>query len=307
MHEEFLREVIDGLSRPQKAIPPKWLYDQQGSELFEAITRTRDYYVTRTEAAIMEDAYRDLPAHCPPGAAIAEFGSGAGIKSRKLIEALKPSVYVAIDVAEDFLRQSCAALREAFPGVDVHGVVGDFSGSVDLPEAFFAAPTRMGFFPGSTIGNFEEGGAQDFLARSRESLGRESLFLVGVDLIKDEDVLLAAYDDDEGVTRRFTLNILERMNRELGAGIDTGAFEAVALWNPAAARMELGVVALSRQVIELGGERFEIDEGEMIHTENSHKYSFESFTRIAGRARWSVARSWTDPREWFGVFLLAAG
>ncbi|GGY55545.1 L-histidine N(alpha)-methyltransferase [Parvularcula lutaonensis] len=306
MNDEFLRDLREGLSKPQKSIPPKYLYDAVGSELFEAITRTEDYYVTRTEAGIMETVYGELPEFCPPGAAIAEFGSGAGVKSQRLVDALKPSVYVMIDVAEEFLKASAEKMRSLFPDTEVHGVVGDFSGTVALPSSFLENECRMGFFPGSTIGNFEAGGAQDFLARSRESLGKGALFLIGADLVKDEDILLAAYDDSEGITRQFTLNVLERMNRELDAGVDLSKFEAVALWNPTEARMELGVVALAPQAINLGGERISIEKGEMIHTENSHKYTRESMDRIARAAGWEVERVWTDPREWFGVFLLKA-
>ncbi|NRA31627.1 MAG: L-histidine N(alpha)-methyltransferase, partial [Parvularculaceae bacterium] len=196
MNDEFLEEVIAGLSAPQKALSPKWLYDEKGSELFEAITKTEEYYPTRTEATIMAKAYGELAELCPPGAAIAEFGSGAGIKSRRLIEALKPSVYVSIDVAKDFLEASCDTLARLFPGTSIFGEVADFSGDVALPAAFFEADQQMGFFPGSTIGNFETGGAQSFLAKSRQSLGDRSFFLIGVDLVKDEDVLLAAYDDE---------------------------------------------------------------------------------------------------------------
>lgn len=306
MNDDFLRDLRDGFSQPQKSIQPKWLYDEQGSELFEAITKTEDYYVTRIEAEIMVEAYRELPDHLSDKVAIAEFGSGAGIKSRRLVEALNPSVYVSIDVAEDFLRRSCDAMRQSFPTVDIHGVVGDFSGSVALPDAFLAAPSRMGFFPGSTIGNFEKGGAQDFLTRSRESLGAGSQFLIGVDLVKDEDALLAAYDDSNGITRQFTMNVLKRMVRELNADLDVDGFEAIALWNPAEARMELGVVSLKDQDIRVGGDTYAITDGEMIHTENSHKYTRDTFGRIADRAGWQVETMWTDANEWFGVFLLKA-
>lgn len=306
MNEDFLRDVVEGLSSPGKFIPAKWLYDQTGSELFEEITKTGDYYVTRTEAAIMESVYRELPELCPPRPAIAEFGSGAGIKSRRLIEAIHPSVYVLIDVAEEFLIESADRLAADFPEVDVHGVVGDFSGTVRLPQAFHDQEGRIGFFPGSTIGNFESGGAQDFLAHSRESLGRGSHFLVGADLVKDEDVLLAAYDDSEGVTRAFTLNLLHRMKRELGAELDVDGFEAVALWNPAEARMELGCIALGDQTIRVAGHVFRLEDGEMIHTENSHKYTPEVFGRISAAAGWTTEKMWTDEKRWFGVFLLKA-
>jgi dimethylhistidine N-methyltransferase len=306
VNEQFLQEALMGLAKPQKALSPKWLYDERGSELFEAITKTSDYYLTRTEAEVMEEVYEELPSICGERPGVAEFGSGAGIKSQRLIEALNPSVYVMVEVAEEFLRRSEAVLREKFPQVQIEGVVGDFSGSVSLPPSFFEAESSIGFFPGSTIGNFEKGGAQTFLAKSRESFGEHSRFLIGADLVKDEEALLAAYDDDEGVTRAFTLNVLERMKRELGAKLDADAFDALSLWNPAENRMELGVVALQETSIELAGQRFEFQEGETIHTENSHKFTEESFARLAEASGWTVEHSWTDERNWFGVFLLKA-
>ena len=306
MNDAFLADVLHGLAQPQMSIPPKWLYDERGSELFQAITLTEDYYVTRTEASIMPAVYEGLARHCPPGSAIAEFGSGAGIKSRQLVAAANPSVYVMIDVAEEFLVASSEKMQSLFPETSIHGVVGDFSGSVDLPGEFFEAPGQMGFFPGSTIGNFEKGGAEDFLRRSRESLGDGAHFLIGADLVKDEDALLAAYDDHEGITRQFTKNILRRMKRELKAEVDTDGFDAVALWNPVEARLELGCIALGSQKIEVGGQTFHLDDGDMIHTENSHKYTRESFEAIASRAGWSMTEVWTDEKDWFGVFLLKA-
>ena len=306
MNDAFLADVLHGLAQPQMSIPPKWLYDERGSELFQAITLTEDYYVTRTEASIMPAVYEGLAQHCPPGSAIAEFGSGAGIKSRQLVAAAKPSVYVMIDVAEEFLVASSEKMRSLFPETHIHGVVGDFSGSVDLPAEFFEAPGQMGFFPGSTIGNFEKGGAEEFLRSSRTSLGDGAHFLIGADLVKDDEVLLAAYDDHEGITRQFTKNILRRMKRELEAEIDPDGFDAVALWNPVEARLELGCIALSPQQITVGGETFHLDDGDMIHTENSHKYTRESFEAIASRAGWSMTEVWTDEKDWFGVFLLKA-
>lgn len=306
MNEAFLQEVLEGLSQPQKMLSPKWLYDERGSELFQAITLTEDYYLTRTEASIMPTVYAELHDYVPHGMAIAEFGSGAGIKSRRLVEAAEPSVYVMIDVAEEFLRASSVKMQSLFEAVDVHGVVGDFSGSVALPPSFLEAKNRMGFFPGSTIGNFEKGGAEEFLRRSRESLGSGAHFLIGADLVKDEDVLLSAYDDSDGITRQFTLNVLQRMRRELDAVLDREGFEAVALWNPVEARMELGCVAKGPQTIEVGGKTFSFEDGEMIHTENSHKYTRDSLSAIADRAGWSVTKMWTDDNAWFGVFLLEA-
>ncbi|MCQ8185179.1 L-histidine N(alpha)-methyltransferase [Parvularcula maris] len=307
MNQQFLSEVLEGLAKPQKSLSAKWLYDERGSELFEAITRTEDYYLTRTEAAVMEEVYQELPEALGGRPAVAEFGSGAGIKSQRLIEALNPSAYVMIDVAEEFLRRSEDVLCERFPHVDVQGVVGDFSGSVELPASFQTAEHRMGFFPGSTIGNFESGGAQRFLERSRESFGPGSRFLIGADLVKDEAVLLDAYDDSEGVTRQFTLNLLERMKREIGAELDIADFDALSLWNPQDARMELGVAALRDTVITVDGRRFALEAGETIHTENSHKYTPSSFEKLAEKAGWKLDRLWTDEKDWFGVFLLRAG
>ncbi|MEM1379587.1 MAG: L-histidine N(alpha)-methyltransferase [Pseudomonadota bacterium] len=306
MNQDFLEDVQAGLSAERKSLPPKWLYDERGSQLFEDITKTEDYYPTRTEAAIMEMAFPELAKYAPPGAAIAEFGSGAGIKSQRLISVLKPSVYISIDVAEDFLNTSCATLTRLFPDVEVSGVVADFSGDVTLPYSFFDADERLGFFPGSTLGNFDDGGAEAFLRKSRSSLGDGSQFLIGIDLVKDENVLLAAYDDSEGITRKFTSNILRRMRRELDAVLDPEGFEAVALWNSQAARMELGLVARGAQEIAIGNDAFTFNDGEMVLTEYSHKYTEETFGALASRTGWSVASTWTDANKWFGVFLLKA-
>jgi uncharacterized SAM-dependent methyltransferase len=183
-------------------------------------------------------------------------------------------------------------------------VIADFSGDVELPAAFMDRETRLGFFPGSTIGNFEFGGAERFLRRSRRSFGKGAMFLLGVDLVKDEDVLLKAYDDSENVTRRFTLNLLERMKRELDADVDPSRFDHRVVWNDELSRIEIGAVSLEKQKISVGGKTFALAEGEVIHTENSHKYTPTSFARIAGRAGWKVKDLWTDPKDWFGVFLL---
>ncbi|MEO1041120.1 MAG: L-histidine N(alpha)-methyltransferase [Pseudomonadota bacterium] len=306
MNHEFLQDVLAGFSQPQKSLSPKWLYDECGSELFEKITKTEDYYVTRTEEAIMRIVLGELPALLGPGPAITEFGSGAGIKSRRLIKAAEPSVYVMVDVADEFLRSSADALSADFPDVDIHGVLGDFLGEVDLPSVFLNAPSRVGFFPGSTIGNFDKGGAEAFLAGARRDLGEGSRFLLGADLVKDEDVLIAAYDDRQQLTAAFTLNLLHRINRELGASIDVECFRHVALWNNEERRIEIYAEATKAQEIVIAGETFHFTQGERLHAENSHKFSRGSMTRIAARAGWDVEAYWTDPKEWFGVFLLKA-
>ncbi len=306
MNDEFLQEVLAGFSKSQKSLSPKWLYDERGSELFEAITKTEDYYVTRTEEQIMRTVLGELPELLGAAPAITEFGSGAGIKSRRLIKATEPSVYVMIDVAEDFLTTSADALSQSFPAVDVHGVVGDFLGEVTLPKAFLEAPSRVGFFPGSTIGNFEKGGAEAFLAGARRDLGDGSRFLLGADLVKDEDVLVAAYDDRETLTAEFTLNLLRRINRELGASINVDQFKHITLWNADERRIEIYAEALADQDVTIGGQTFHFAQGERLHVENSHKFTRESMGGIAGRAGWEIEAFWTDPNEWFGVFLLKA-
>ncbi|MEO1658589.1 MAG: L-histidine N(alpha)-methyltransferase [Pseudomonadota bacterium] len=306
MSNEFLQEVLVGFSQAQKSLSPKWLYDERGSELFEKITKTEDYYVTRTEELIMRTVLGELPALLGPAPAITEFGSGAGIKSRRLIKAVEPSVYVMVDVADEFLKASAEALTSSFPAVDIHGVVADFLGEVTLPNAFLDAPSRVGFFPGSTIGNFEKGGAEAFLAGARRDLGEGSRFLLGADLVKDEDVLIAAYDDRQKLTAEFTLNVLRRINRELGASIDVDQFQHVALWNAEERRIEIYAEALSEQDVVIGGQTFHFSTGERLHVENSHKFTENSVARIAERAGWEVEMFWTDPKEWFGVFLFKA-
>ncbi|MEM0927856.1 MAG: L-histidine N(alpha)-methyltransferase [Pseudomonadota bacterium] len=306
MSHEFLQEVLAGFSKPQKSLSPKWLYDERGSQLFEDITQTEDYYLTRTEEQIMRTVLGELPAHLGPEPAIAEFGSGAGIKSRRLIKAVEPSVYVMIDVADEFLNASADALRQSFPSVDIHGVLGDFLQEVKLPSAFLDAPSRVGFFPGSTIGNFDKGGAEGFLAGARRDLGEGSRFLLGADLVKDEAVLIAAYDDRQQLTAEFTLNLLRRINRELGASIDVESFRHVALWNGEERRIEIYAEALADQDVVIRDQTFHFAKGERLHVENSHKFTKDSMTRLAGRAGWEVEACWTDPQDWFGVFLLKA-
>ncbi|MEM7739812.1 MAG: L-histidine N(alpha)-methyltransferase [Pseudomonadota bacterium] len=306
MNNEFLQDVLVGFAKQQKSLSPKWLYDERGSELFEKITKTEDYYVTRTEESIMRTVLGELPGLLGPASAITEFGSGAGIKSQRLIEAIKPSVYVMVDVADEFLRASAKALSARFPDVEIHGVLGDFLGEVAMPSAFLNAPSRVGFFPGSTIGNFDKGGAEAFLAGARRDLGHGSRFLLGADLVKDEEVLIAAYDDRQHLTAEFTLNLLRRINRELEASINVETFRHLALWNNDERRIEIYAEAQAAQELVIADETFRFAKGERLHVENSHKFTRGSMTRIAARAGWDVEAYWTDPLEWFGVFLLKA-
>ena len=303
MDEAFKDEMLAGLRAVPKATSPKWLYDDDGSRLFEAITRLDDYYPPRLEREAFESA---LPAVGDRlrGAAIAEFGSGSSRKTRALIDAVAPRLYVPLDIAEGFLREAAAGLRADVPGLDVQPVAADFTEEVVLPEAFRASPVRLGFFPGSTIGNFDAGGAGRFLRRARGTLGSDAWFLVSADLAKDVTVMIRAYDDGEGVTAAFNRNLLLRMNRELGADFDPTHFRHEARWNEAHSRIEMHLVSALPQTVTVAGERFDFAEGETIHTENSHKYTEEGFATLAEASGWRVDAVWTDATRGFGVFLL---
>ncbi len=302
---EFAREVLAGLRQKQKALSPKWLYDQRGSELFEDITSVPEYYPTRTEDGIFDTVLPALSERFS-GAAVAEFGSGSSRKSVRLIEAISPSVYIPIDIAATFLEEAAEGLRARFPQLKVVPQAADFTKATALPTVFTQASSRLGFFPGSTIGNFDTGGAEEFLRESLQTLGTGAAFLVGADLVKDEDVLRAAYDDAGGVTAAFNLNLLTRINRELGADFDLMHFRHEARWNAGRERIEMHIVSALPQTVTVAGERIAFAEGETIHTENSHKYTVDGFEALAGRAGWRLDRMWTDKSDWFGVFLLTS-
>ena len=303
MDETFRAEALAGLRASPKRTSPKWFYDDEGSALFERITHLDAYYPPRLEREAFAAA---LPAvgERMAGAAIAEFGSGSSRKTRALIEAVRPSLYVPLDIAEGFLMEAAERLRADAPGLDVRPVAADFTQAVTLPEAFRASEQRLGFFPGSTIGNFDAGGAEAFLRRAHGTLGQGAAFLVSADLAKDEAVMVRAYDDPEGITAAFNRNLLHRMNRELGADFDPSRFRHEARWNAKDSRIEMHLVSGLPQTVTVAGERIDFAEGESIHTENSHKYTQEGFAALADRAGWRVGDAWTDGSEGFGVFLL---
>lgn len=304
--DQMTQEVLSGLMAADKYISPKWLYDQHGSELFEDITRTEDYYPTRTEAAIFKGMMNELAGMIGTGGAVAEYGSGASVKTRMLLDAVKPDLYVPLDIAAEFMEDAVADLAPDYPGLAIEPVVADFTRSVALPESFYRHETRLGFFPGSTIGNFEAGKSEEFLARARESLRDGASFLLSADLVKEPEILVRAYDDRDGVTAAFNLNLLTRFNRDLGADFDLDGFRHEAVWNEERSRIEMHLVSLRDQTVTLAGERLTFAEGERIHTENSHKYTVDGIALMAERAGWRLEKSWTDPKDWFGVFLLRA-
>ena len=300
----FLQDVLNGLSEPQKTLPSKWLYDEEGSRLFEAITELPEYYPTRTELQILQQAAPGLAEEISPGAALVEFGNGSSLKTRMVLDAAPQiAVYVPIDISPEALQASAAELRSLYPSLVVAPLAGDFTQAIELPPEAAGRP-RTGFFPGSTIGNFAPAEAVEFLKSARRLLMPGAYMLVGVDLVKDPAILVAAYDDAQGVTAAFDLNVLARANRELRADFDLEGFRHEARWNAAESRIEMHLVSLRPQLASVDGARFAFAPGESIHTENSHKYTLERFAALAARAGWRQDRAWTDPDRLFAVVLL---
>ena len=302
----FRRDVLEGLSKPQKAIPSKYFYDEAGSALFEAICDVEEYYPTRVEMALLSEIAPALAASIPDGAALVEFGSGASLKTRILLDAAPQlSAYAPIDISPDALIPAAQTLRQAYPTLKIVPVTGDFTGPMTLPAEIEGAP-RVGFFPGSTIGNFSRDGAEAFLRSAKMLLGAGSRFIIGVDLVKAEAVLVAAYDDAQGVTRDFNLNLLKRINRELGGDFDLGVFTHRASWNAVESRMEAHLIANRAQTVTVAGRPFRFAAGEGVHTENSYKYEPDVFVAVAEKAGWRVEAEWISPPPRFAVFLLKA-
>ncbi|WP_024512857.1 L-histidine N(alpha)-methyltransferase [Bradyrhizobium sp. ARR65] len=301
----FARGAIEGLSQQPKHLSPKYFYDATGSELFEAITRLPEYYPTRTELSILRDRASDIAAFVPKGAALVEFGAGSTTKVRRLLQSCAVSAYVPVDISGEFLNAQAAGLRKDFPSLAVYPVAADFTGSFKLPEAIATMP-KVGFFPGSTIGNFEPHEACRFLRSAARILGGGARMVIGVDLEKDERVLYNAYNDAAGVTSRFNLNVLVRINRELGGNFDLSAFTHRAIYNREQHRIEMHLIAKKAQTVRFLGTSFSFRPGESIHTESSYKYSIERFAALARGSGWQVCHSWTDEAKMFSVHALVA-
>ena len=298
----FRADVLAGLSQAQKAVPARWLYDDTGSALFEAITQLPEYYPTRAETEILSDRGDEFHALIGAGRAVVEFGSGSSVKTPLLLEAIEPAAYVPLDISGDFLRAAAADLAAKFPGLPVHPVEADFMREVALPAAVEELP-KLGFFPGSTIGNMVARTAVDLLRSMRATLGKGSQLLIGMDLIKDVAVLEAAYDDAQGVTAEFNLNLARRINRELGGTIPVDKLRHVARWNDTFARVEMHLEATEDIAFEVSGRRFALAAGETIHTENSHKFELRSQNTLLLAGGWTPARRWTDSQERFSLIL----
>lgn len=302
---DFRDDVLQGLSEPQKAIPARWFYDDTGSRLFEDITRLPEYYPTRAETEILRDHGADFRELVGEGRAVVEFGSGSSVKTPLLLDAIAPAAYVPLDIAGDFLRASAEALAASFPEVPVHPVEADFMRAVELPHAVAGLP-KLGFFPGSTIGNMVARTATDLLRTMRATLGEGSQLLIGMDLIKDPAVLEAAYDDAAGVTAAFNLNLLERINRELGGTVPIEAFRHVARWTDEYARIEMHLEAMRDVTFAVAGQRFAMHRGETIHTENSHKFSRRSANLLLLAGGWTPRARWIDSEQRFSMILADA-
>ncbi|MCB4862514.1 L-histidine N(alpha)-methyltransferase [Sphingobium sp. PNB] len=301
----FRRDIIEGLSREPKATPPIWFYDRRGSELFEAITDLPEYYPTRTETALLERHGADFAAAIGAGRAVVEFGAGSSRKTPHLLRAIDPAAYVPIDISGDFLRASSAELASAFPGLPVLPVVGDFNGELALPAAIEGLP-RLGFFPGSTIGNMEPDSAVDLLRAMRRLLGKDAMLLIGMDRIKDRDRLVAAYDDAAGVTAAFNLNLIARINRELEGDLPLDGFLHRAIWNDDKARIEMHLEAVRPLHFHVAGQCFRMAAGETIHTESSHKYGARDERLLLRAGGWEPVREWSDADELFSLILAEA-
>ncbi len=302
--DSFADHVIAGLSDRPKWLSAKYFYAVAGSSLFEEITRLPEYYPTRTELSILERCARDMAGYIALSAALVEFGTGSTKKARILIDAAPQlAAYVPVDISAEFLTQEAAAVRRDVPWLAVLPVAADFTRDFELPPQIRSRP-RVGFFPGSTIGNFEPDDAAEFLRQAGRVLGQGATMIVGVDLIKDTAVLNAAYNDAAGVTAQFNLNILTRMNRELGGNFDLSSFRHHAFYNAGNHRIEMHLESLRDQTVAVAGHTFAFAKGETIHTENSYKYTVESFRALAEIAGWRPVTAWTDEKEYFSVHAL---
>ena len=301
--DDLRREVLTGLAARPKAIPPKFFYDQRGSELFDAICDLPEYYQTRTEMGILRDCVTELVEHIGPDCLLVELGSGASRKVRLLLEQLRPSGYLGVDISKDFLLRSTRLLAKDYPWLDVHAACVDFSHTLDVPHCA-AYGHKVTFFPGSSIGNFDPEDAVNLLRRIAEMMDRDGQLLIGVDLKKDARILNAAYNDAAGITARFNLNLLNRIRDELDSTIDPDAFEHDAFYDPDQGRIEMHLVSRHSQSVRVEDTVFEFSEGETIHTENSYKYTIEEFAELAAAAGFRQRRVWTDASRLFSVQLL---
>ena len=301
-NDDELDEIVDGLLQPEKTISPKYFYDERGSKLFEKITELPEYYPTETELGIMRDSIEEIVALVGAQASLIEFGSGSSLKTRILLAHLdKLAAYVPVEISEEQLRASATELRADFPNLEVLPVVADFTRPFDLPSPTVMPLKNLVYFPGSTIGNFTNEAALSLLEVMHQEAGAGGALLIGVDLQKDPDIIKRAYNDSAGVTAEFNLNMLRHINREYGADFDLDRYSHSAEYNQDEGRIELRLIADTAQQVNIGNEQIHIEKNEGILTEYSHKYTLESFAKMAAKAGFEVKRVWMDPKKLFSV------
>ncbi len=298
--------VVDGLSQQEKSIPPKFFYDERGSELFDRICEQPEYYPPTVESRLLSCLAEEIASLTGTGRILIEPGAGNAAKARLIIDALRPSAFLPMDISFDYLKSSAMDLAREYPWLPIHAVCVDFTHSLPIPEQT-PEGARLLFFPGSSLGNFHHSEAHDFLCLVHDTVGEGGMLLIGVDTKKNESLLNAAYNDMAGVTAEFNLNLLHRMRRELDAELDPKAFQHRAFYNAKAGRIEMHLVSLAPQKLCINGHCFDIDEGESLHTENSYKYAPEEFLELAARSRFKPVRHWLDEDDLFAVYLLEAG
>lgn len=299
--DDFLGDVIAGLSANPKTLPCKYFYDELGSQLFDQICALPEYYPTRTELALMAEKAGEMALAIGPQAEILEYGCGSIEKVRVLLDSLdRPASYIAVDISGEHLRQAAEDLAEAYPELEVHAICTDFTQSFEIPQ-IMRGNRRVGFFPGSTIGNFEPAAAEAFLRQVVADVGSNGGLLIGADRKKDQDVLRAAYNDSAGVTAAFNLNLLTRINSELGGDFDVSAFDHDAIYNSELGRIEMHLVSRIDQTVSLAGKSYSFARGETIHTENSHKYDIEEFQLLARKVGFEPKAVWSDSDSLFSV------
>ena len=303
--QAFLKHVIEGLSAEQKWLSPMYLYDRRGSELFDRICELPEYYPTRTELSIMEAHVPEMARAIGRDALVIEPGSGSGLKTHRLLSALEaPVAYVPVEISRQHLLESASRLRKQFPAVEILPLCADFTRAFDIPRPTQRAQRRIVYFPGSTIGNFGPQEARTLLGHLAETVGAEGGMLIGVDLRKDRESLERAYDDSQGITAQFNLNLLQRMNRELQADFDLEAFSHRATWNETDSRIEMHLVSKREQSVTIDAHVFHFASGEYILSECSYKFTLAGFAHLARQAGWQVTQVWTDPDERFSVQFL---
>ncbi len=301
----FHEEVLQGLQKSRKELPSKYFYDETGSQLFERICMLDEYYLTRTELKIMQEQMQEIVALLGPGCQLIEYGSGSSKKTRKLLDALHhPAAYVPIDISKEHLMRSAVSLAQAYPHLEVLPVCADYTGDFEIPFPTRPVLRKVGYFPGSTIGNFDPEPAKHFLKQIARTCQGGGL-LIGVDLKKDFNILHRAYNDQQGVTAQFNLNLLTRINQKLGANFRLDQFQHYAFYNPGKSRIEMHLVSLKNQIVRVGETEIVFQLGESIWTESSYKFTLPEFAQLAATAGLRVEHVWTDPQELFSVQYLA--